>query len=195
MEQVVKELGRQTENAVEPKPEEVTGGHGLDTAGHQEREETLKRLRGQVAGLKAEISAQQEQRGQLRKMLEEERKKRSALATQSVPAEQAGLEEEAVMVAPSGRPTLPEYTDAFRKVCESLAPTLVAKAILAAGRFAAHDDVIWRQTKPIKRLPEYYRIRISLDYRMIVRWRPGKTLRILDVIPRQDLESWIKRHG
>ena len=60
---------------------------------------------------------------------------------------------------------------------------------------AAHENVIWRQTKPIKRLPEHYRIRISLDYRMIVRWRPGKSLHILDVIPRQDLESWIKRHG
>ena len=71
----------------------------------------------------------------------------------------------------------------------------VAKAILAAGRFAAHENAIWRQTKPIKRLPEHYRIRISVDYRMIVRWQPGKSLRILDVIPRQDLESWIKRHG
>jgi hypothetical protein len=66
---------------------------------------------------------------------------------------------------------------------------------LAAGRFAAHENTIWRQTKPIKRLPEHYRVRISLDYRMIVRWQPGKSLRILDVIPRQDLESWIKRHG
>jgi len=28
-----------------------------------------------------------------------------------------------------------------------------------------------------------------------VHWQPGKSLRILDVIPRQDLESWIKRHG
>jgi hypothetical protein len=64
-----------------------------------------------------------------------------------------------------------------------------------AWRLAAHEHAIWRQTKPIKRLPEHYRIRISLDYRMIVHWLPGKLLRILDVIPRQDLESWIKRHG
>ena len=169
--------------------------HGLDTAAHQDREETLQRLRFQVAGLKAEIGEQQEQRGQLRKMLEEERKKLSALSTQSAPAEQADPDEEAVIVAPSGKPTLPEYTDAFRKTCESLPPALAAKAILAAGRFAAHENAIWQQTKPIKRLPEHYRIRISLDYRMIVRWQPGKSLRILDVIPRQDLESWIKRHG
>jgi len=195
MEQRVKELGKQAEKAVEANLENVTRGHDLDTTDHQDREETLQRLRGQVTGLKAAISEQQEQRGQLRKMLEEERKKRSALATQSVPVEQVGSEEEAVMVEPAGRPTLPEYTEVFRKICESLPPTLVAKAILAAGRFAAHDIVIWRQTKPIKRLPEHYRIRISLDYRMIVRWQPGKSLRILDVIPRQDLESWIKRHG
>ena len=195
MEQRVKELGRQAAKAIEPKLEDATQKHDLDTIDHRGREETLRRLRGQVAGLKAAIREQQEQRGQLRKMLDDERKKRSALAKQGEPAERANPKEDAVMVEPSGRPTLPEYTDVFRKICESLPPNLVAKAILAAGRFAAHDILIWRQTKPIKRLPEHYRIRISLDYRMIVRWQPGKSLRILDVIPRQDLESWIKRHG
>lgn len=195
MEQRVKDLGRQAAKAVERKPEDVTREPGLDTIDQRDREETLQRLRGQVAGLKAEIGEQQQQRGQLRKMLEEERKKRSALVTRSAPPEQDDPEKGTAMVEPSGRPTLPEYTDAFRKICESLPPNLVAKAILAAGRFAAHDALIWRQTKPIRRLPEHYRIRISLDYRMIVRWQPGKSLRILDVIPRQDLESWIKRHG
>jgi len=195
MEQKVEELGRQAEKAVKPNLQDAAREHGMDTVDHQIREETLQRLRGQVAGLKAEIGEQQQQRGQLRKMLEEERRKRSALAKQSSPVEQAVSEEEAVMAEPAGRPILPEYTDAFRKICESLAPALVAKAILAAGRFAAQDSVIWRQTKPIKRLQDHYRIRISLDYRMIVRWQPGKSLCILDIIPRQDLESWIKRHG
>jgi hypothetical protein len=195
MEQTVKELGKKSEAAREPSRKDAAGGYGLDTAALQEREETLQRLRFQVASLKAEIGKQQEQRGQLRKMLEEERKKLSALSTQQAPVEQADPDEEAVIVTPSGKPTLPEYTDAFRKTCESLPPALAARAILAVGRFAAHENAIWRQTKPIKRLPEHYRIRINLDYRMIVHWRPGKSLRILDVIPRQDLESWIKRHG
>ena len=62
-------------------------------------------------------------------------------------------------------------------------------------RHSCLRDAIWRQTLPIKRLPEHYRIRISRDYRMIVRWLPGKLLHILDVIPRQGLESWINRHG
>jgi hypothetical protein len=195
MEQTVKELGRKPEKTREPSLKDDASGQGLEATAHQDREETLQRLRVQVAGLKAEIGEQQEQRGQLRKMLEEERKKLAALSTQHAPVEQADPDEEAVIVAPSGKPTLPEYTDAFRKTCESLPPALAAKAILAVGRFAAHENTIWRQTKPIKRLPEHYRIRISLDYRMIVHWQPGKSLRILDVIPRQDLESWIKRHG
>ena len=195
MEQTVKELGSKSEKAREPRLKDDARRHSQESTDHQNREKTLQRLRVQVAGLKAEIGEQQEQRGQLRKMLEEERKKLSALSTQSAPAEQAAPDEEAVTVAPSGKPTLPEYTDTFRKTCASLPPALAAKAILAAGRFAAHENMIWRQTKPIKRLPEHYRIRISLDYRMIVRWQPGKSLHILDVIPRQDLESWIKRHG
>lgn len=74
-------------------------------------------------------------------------------------------------------------------------PPLVAKAILVAGRFALHEAAIWRQTKERERLPEHCRIRLSLDYRIIVRWQPSKTLRILDVIPRQDLDSGIRRQG
>ena len=194
MEETVKALGRKPEKGHEPGQKDDVRVRGLEKAAHQDGEKTLQRLRVQVAGLKAEITEQQEQRGHLRKLLEEERKKRSALSMQSAPAEHAAPDEEAI-VEPSGKPTLPDYTDAFRKICESLPPILAAKAILAAGRFAAHEHAIWRQTKPIQRLPEHYRIRISIDYRMIVRWQPGKLLRILDVIPRQDLESWIKRHG
>jgi mRNA-degrading endonuclease RelE of RelBE toxin-antitoxin system len=106
-----------------------------------------------------------------------------------------GAPEEAAVVEPTGRPILPEYTDAFRKRLASLAPPLAAKAILAAGRFAAHDEAIWRHTKPLERLPEHYRIRLGIDYRLIVHWQPGKVLEIVDVIPRQDLESWIRRQG
>jgi hypothetical protein len=111
-----------------------------------------------------------------------------------VPAEQVGIDDKSIITS-SGKHTLPEYTGAFRKTCESLPSALTAKAILAVGRFAAHEDSIWRQTKSIKRMAEHYRIRINIDYRMFVHWQRGKLLRILDVIPRQDLESWIKRHG
>jgi hypothetical protein len=171
----------------EKREESVTFG--------SEKEATLRRLRDQVEGLKAEIDAQQAERRQLRKLLTTERKKATTSSELASPAERTGAVEEATVVEPSGRPLLPEYADAFRKRCASLPAAVAAKAILAAGRFASHEAAIWRQTKPLERLPGHYRIRIGLDYRMIVRWQPGKSLQVLDVIPRQDLESWIKRQG
>jgi hypothetical protein len=90
---------------------------------------------------------------------------------------------------------LPEYSDAFRKRLGSLAPALASKAILTAGRFAAQEEAVWSHVKPLERLPEHYRVRLGLDYRMIVYWQPGTRLEIVDVIPRQDLESWIRRRG
>ncbi len=195
MERMVKDVVDKPERGDEHQLKDVPGEHTRQVADHQDQEETLQRLRVKVVDLKAEINTQHEQRGQLRKLLEQERKKSSALSTGSTSAKGNGSDEERVVLKPSGKPILPEYADTFRRTCESLAPKLAAKAILAAGRFAAHDNAIWRQTKPVKRLPEHYRIRITLDYRMILHWQPGKSLRILDVIPRQDLESWIKRHG
>jgi len=160
-----------------------------------EEEAALKGLRQQLAALKAEIGDQQAERRKLRRLLADEHRRLEALP----PAEEAGArssaEDTTPVVAPSGRPILPEYSDGFRKRLAALPPPLASKAILAAGRFAAHEAAIWRQTKPLERLPGHYRIRLGLDYRLIVQWQPGETLRILDVIPRQDLESWIRRHG
>ena len=155
----------------------------------------LQRLRTQVEGLKAEIGEQQTERRRLRQLLAGERRKLAALCEPETQAEKPVPAEETAAIEPAGKLILPEYADSFRKHCASLPSPLIAKAIQAAGRFAAHDTSIWRQTKPLERLPEHYRIRIGLDYRMILHWQPGKTLLILDLIPRQDLESWIRRHG
>jgi len=193
---------RETEEALGTVSAELEKARGAEaTAPHAaaeptvdaEKEATLRRLRGQVEGLKAEIGAQQSERRQLRKQLGDERKKLAALSESGAPATGPGATEEAAVVEPAGRPMLPEYTDAFRKRLTSLAPPLAAKAILAAGRFASHEAAIWRHTKPLERLPEHYRIRLGLDYRLIVHWQPGKVLKIVDLIPRQDLESWIRR--
>ena len=143
----------------------------------------------------AEIGEQQKQRAELRKQLAIERRKHAQETPQKRATDEKDVVEESVVVEPTGHPLAPEYSSAFRKRCDSLPPRIASRAILAAGRFASHEATIWQQTKPIQRLPERYRIRIHRDYRMIVHWKPGKSLLILDVIPRQDLVSWIKRHG
>ncbi len=196
---------RETEEALGAAVAELEKARGAAAADPHEthasatfdagKEATLRRLRGQVEGLKAEIGEQQAERRQLRKLLGDERKKLAVLSESAALATSPGAADEAAVAEPAGRPILPEYTDAFRKRLASLAPPLAAKAILAAGRFASHEAAIWRHTKPLERLPEHYRIRLGLDYRVIVHWRPGKVLEIVDVIPRQDLESWIRRQG
>lgn len=192
-EQRVDELGRELEKARRSVPRDAgLEQHTADA--DQDREQSLQRLSRQVENLKAEIGTQQEQRRQLRKKLADERKSHQAATPPAAPRQQ---EQDGQMdgVEPSGIPLLPEYSDAFRKSCNTLPPAVAAKAILAVGRFAAQESAIWRQTKPLERLPEHYRIRIGRDYRLLVHWQAGEVLRILDLIPRQDLEGWIKRHG
>ena len=188
------QVGAELEQAREvqaAEPERGTTAAEIDVA----QQARLRGLREQVDGLKAEIGEQQAERRQLRKLLNNERKQLGSQPQREAPAEQPSDAEAGIGVEPAGRPVLPDYADSFRKRLASLPPALASKAILAIGRFAAHDPDIWRQTKPLERLSEHYRIRLGRDHRMLVHWQPGKELRILDVIPRQDLESWIKRQG
>jgi len=193
-EEMLGAVGAQLEKACNPGPISPKGAKEPAPADFN-MEEKLRRLRSQVEGLKAEIGEQQAERRQLRKLLADERKKHTVLVESETSAEEPAVAEERAIVEPAGTPVLPEYTDTFRKRLATLRPALMAKAIMAVGRFASHEATIWQQTKALERLPGHYRIRLSIDYRLIVHWQPGKTLRILDVIPRQELESWIRRQG
>jgi hypothetical protein len=194
MERRVKTADKELEKAREARQEAPLRPQVAE-ADDGNREKVLHHLRSKVDDLKGEISEQQEQRRQLRRQLAAEKQKLAALSPPDSQSSATLSTEQTAPVEPAGKLMVPEYTDAFRRSCESLPGALAAKAILAAGRFAAHERAIWRHTRSLERLPEHYRIRIGQDYRMILRWLPGKLLRILDVIPRQDLESWIRRHG
>ncbi len=202
MQQTVIEANRKLEKAktrsdkgLEKKPEiaALEPEHEVDSILEAERSEIQQRLRERVERLKTEIREQQKQRAQLRKKLHKERHKHSLISAEQPQAstvnDQSGEEFE-----PVGRPTAPEYSAVFRKHCDALPALIAAKAILCAGRFAAQDKSIWQQTKVLKKLPEHYRIRIHPDYRLIVRCRPSQPHLVLDVMPRQQLETWIKRH-
>lgn len=163
----------------------------------EEREEVLARLRAQVGNLKAEIGEQQRERRRLRTELAEERKRISAVPEGNAPIADAKPmpEDEGESPRPIGKILIPEYASAFTKHCTDLPPQVAADALQAIGDFAAHDAGIWRKTKPLERLRDHYRMRIGIDYRLLLRWKAGESLRILDIIPRADLEAWIKRHG
>ena len=194
MVQELRKSEKKLEKAQHLGTQNAQASQGHDSENHG-KDEALQRLRRQVGNQQAEIGEQQKQRADLRKQLAIERRKHARETPQKRATDEEDVVEESVVVEPTGRPLAPEYSSAFRKRCDSLSPQIASRAILAAGRFASHEPTIWRQTKPIQRLPERYRIRIHRDYRMIVHWKPGRSLLILDVIPRQDLVSWIKRHG
>ena len=90
---------------------------------------------------------------------------------------------------------IPEFTQTFRRSCELLPVSLVAKALRAAADFAAHDKSIWHRTKPIETLSRVFRIRIGRQHRLLLAWKPEVRLEILDLIHRSNLETWIKRYA
>jgi hypothetical protein len=161
-----------------------------------EERKTAAELRRRIENLKAEIGNQQHDRRQMRRQLQEAQKQlriRQAPEFPGTPpeAQTGGLESE---TAPK-KIMLPEFTPAFRNSCESLPVPVVAKALRAAVDFAAHDQSIWRRTKPIETLTRVFRIQIARQYRLLIGWEPEARLNILDLIHRSQLETWIKRYS
>ncbi len=165
---------------------------GIDE--QQEMKDIIENLRRRVKNLKVEIKTQQQERLNLRKQLQDERKK------ETVPDKTAGKEkqepekEEGLSVENFPEKILiPEFSDAFQRSCEALPSSVVAKAVRSASAFAVHDKIILKHVKMLEALPGYYRVRIGLHYRMLVQINSGTKLEILDLIPRENLTTWIKQ--
>ncbi|BBO81223.1 hypothetical protein DSCO28_17890 [Desulfosarcina ovata subsp. sediminis] len=156
---------------------------------------TISLLRQRIEGLKEEINSQQQLRRELRTKLKAERDKWLSQAKPSTaPIEKpvSPLDD----LPPSAFKTIlvPEYAPAFSRSCKTLPPSVAAKAIKSIGEFAAAEDAIWQITRPIKRMAGHYRIKITRDYRVMLRWEPNDKIEALDVIPRSELDLWIRNH-
>ena len=162
---------------------------------HEERK-TASDLHRQIDNLKAEINLQQHERRQLRKELREAQKKlrvRESRKTPTVPTHEqsAGLEFEKM----PKKIMLPEFSSTYRRSCEVAPAAVVAKSLQAATGFAVHDKQIWRQTKGIETIPHIYRIRVGIHHRLMIQWEKEKGLKVLDLIPRAQLETWIRQRA
>lgn len=160
-----------------------------------EQRETMERLRRQIENMKVEIGNQQEQRRKLRQQLErEQRPGRSQETADSDENRDAGDEQVEMPSKKERRIIIPEYKDSFRDACGNMPASVVGGALKALSGVASYDAAAWRNFRSIKRLSNIYRMRIGIHYRLLLKWIPGASLCALDLIPRQDLESWIKRH-
>ncbi len=180
------------ERAKATAPAPASGANGSRSDADQD---LVRRLKDRVVSLKEEIRNQQDMRRQLRLELESEQKiaKKRIEETRTEDAEEsaalcpvADLDEDLKTVL------VPEYAQAFRRSLESLPPAIGAKALKAVAGFAARDKSVLDKTRPLKVLPGYYRIRIGIDYRLMLKWLPDKQLEALDLIPRSRLETWIR---
>ncbi len=151
-------------------------------------------LRGRIRGLKSEIRSQQQARRGLREQLREERKKNRGFEKEKKREETPEEREEAVPFerAP-GKILIPEYTDAFRRSCDAMPSHIVAKALRAATGFAVNDESIWRRTKRIGPVPHLFRIKIDPRRRLMIHSEKDVRIRVLDVIQRENLTTWIKQ--
>jgi hypothetical protein len=160
----------------------------------EERKQDITVLKHKIEILKGEIRSQQDSKRRLRKELQDANEIISKQNNQKALAGELGEKE------PDRSPTVvekvhvPEFTDAFRRSCENMPTALVIKAMQAAVGFASRNNVILRQTVGIERMPGHYRIRIGIHHRLIVRQTP-ENLQILDLIPRKELDTWIRQHA
>jgi len=155
---------------------------------------TASDLHRQIDNMKAEINLQQHERRQLRKELREAQKKlrvRESRKTPTAPRDEqgAGLGFE----TPPKKIMIPQYSAAYRRSCEVTPSAVVAKSLQAAAGFAANDKQIWRQTKGIETIPHIYRIRVGIHHRLMIQWEKDNGLKVLDLIPRAQLETWIRQ--
>ena len=161
----------------------------------EERRQDITALKKKIEALKDEIRSQQESRRHLRKELQDANEIISKQSNQKAPTGELHEKE------PDYPPTIPEkvnvpdFTDSFRKSCEQLPTDVVIKAMQAAVGFASRDNAILRQTAGIERMPGHYRIRIGIHHRLIVRQTPRNELQILAVIPRKELDAWIRQRA
>lgn len=177
------------------KSEEQSASAPLDKESIDKYKNTMSRLRRQIDNLKSEVGNQQGKRRTLQKELEKEKKR-----THKTPKKtsQKGEDEDTQhLTLPDEHDRkilIPEYTNNFRDACIKMPTSVTASALKAIAGFAAYDNSIWKHSRRIKQLTGIYRIRIGIHYRVLLNWIPGHNLTALNIIPRQNLEAWIKRH-
>jgi hypothetical protein len=162
-----------------------------------ENRKQISNLKEKIAFLQGEIRSHQENRQEYRQKIREAERTIAKLSDRQNTADtvsEEGGEAPSEVQAGFQRISIPEFSKTFRKNCESLPQDIVAKALQATTAFAAREDGVLRQAKKLELIPDMFRIRIGRNYRLLVRQTTQHSLEVLDLIPRGQLENWIRRH-
>ncbi|MBE0427786.1 MAG: SEC-C domain-containing protein [Nitrospirae bacterium] len=160
----------------------------------EERKQAIVALKSKIEALKMEIRSQQESKLRLRKELHHAHEIISKQRDQKAPSQEMPDSEADFLPPVPEKVRIPDFTTSFRKSCENLPSALVVKAMQAAIGFASRDKAILRQTLGIERMPDYYRVKVGIHHRLIIHQTPGNELQVVELIPRKQLETWIRKH-
>jgi hypothetical protein len=157
----------------------------------------INALRNKISTLKDEISSQQRGRQDLRKQLQEARQKLAEQKEHDAPLVSTHSADEEISVSKllPRKIQIPEFSARFRKSAENLPQSVVTKALVAATSYGTHDESVHRQTMALEQLPGYFRVRVGIQHRLILRQGSDNRLLVEDIIPRKNLESWIRKHS
>ena len=87
---------------------------------------------------------------------------------------------------------MPTFDTAFTKALGERPDHVQRAAVELVGRLAAGRGEAWHNARPLRGMREIWRVRLGRSYRMI--FLPGEdTLRMIDLVHRQDLERRIKQ--
>ncbi len=157
---------------------------------------TITKLRQRIDNLKVEISSGQQERRNLRKKIQDAQEKVLAQQEHEDQKKDSAESERAIEYenVPK-RILIPEFSGTFRRTCKSMPGPIVAKALKAISGFATHDRLIWRQTKVLEGLPGFFSIRVGIHHRLLIVWEREVRIEVLDLIQREQLDTWIKQNG
>ncbi|MDZ7761154.1 MAG: SEC-C metal-binding domain-containing protein [Desulfovermiculus sp.] len=196
-ERELKALSKKLEEGSLPGPSKYVQPEQAGTQGQGQGQENAARLKRRIEQLKMEIREQQQERRRLHQELESKEKaeiQRSLPEKSEHEMSSTQDEEDAQDVPALKRVHIPVYTEQFKKSCRQISAGIGAKALRAATGFATHDAPTLRQSKQLEKISSIYRIRVGINYRLMVRWKKGEDLEILDLIPRQEMDNWISNY-
>lgn len=205
----VERLQREVANQQQPEQKGKEAPDLSDHTGEDNEEESteVRALRDQLAATREELKLKHAERNDLRRDLKSARDTIGQLQNHQPgnPGAGARLQEEREAAAEEDRLAempaaharnwplrLPVFPEHFLSAGSKLPAEVLRAAMILASRLASGEPGATTGVRPLKMLPHVYRQKVSRDYRLFFELAPGE-LRVIELIHRRDLDTWIKR--
>ncbi|MFT5190243.1 MAG: hypothetical protein ACI9R3_005114 [Verrucomicrobiales bacterium] len=166
---------------------------------HSHSDNEIRERLAEIKRLKTNLKAEHEQHQRIKRQLENAQEELST-AQRAERTEEVSVQEdpemdhlEPVSERARARVCLPEFSASFSDALEKVPDSLAAQAVSMAGRLAAGDKHAWNGCRHLKQSQGLMRQRLGRSHRLFFRCHE-KTIEFIDLIHRQDFETWLRKH-